>query len=655
MAAGVFDDPVRMEQLVQAIERASRAAEQLADVAVSAAREFDIAVTDIERDVRGAAAGAVQGAREVEHAWIQAYRAMEREQDRFEQRWRAAAGLIKHQLQDATSGITAGTGGVMGISGPKGILSGLQGVQGQLLGQLPMGGLIGLMLYGAKRDEGFRATTAGILRTMDSLAGHTKAQAREVGADVQSFFKAWGSNGEEVLATMKSLSEFNIGDEQMEKVGQTMTRAGVSVQRLATGLDMLDNLAPGTSAKLLGSAAESTGQGLAETTNELLQLHEAAHLSGMDFGLLASSMTQSLSSLRLQRQGVADLGSAYLKLHEGFKGQGMTNQQAATAAMKGMGAAASGVGGMNEGLMGYVAQRVQQRTGMGSGDPFEAMMSLKFGGKDLGLDNNYLTTVIEELQKTMEESVGGGKYKQIGALTKLGFSDEAARAIITMGRGGTSMKDLQEAFEDPQKLMLRAFEKRNSAADQWEATMRKVFYDMGKVGANLLVAVWVGFQALGAALVHISKGRGDEAAGVLNRANNIQTEAATGLIGAFTSLGNDVGGFGKILSGGVNFDTGLEASEERHKKEGEELLRSIYRAEHPDQELLNDGIIDIQVGKEQKQRKQNEQERSNALRQWETPYGVINNVGSPIRLTIIAEPNTLVGGAHRSKPTQVLG
>lgn len=583
-----------MEQLVGAIERASRVVkdigetvETIGSIAEGFADKFQIkfdksrqAGKEFEESVKNAAKHFDVIDKVLEKA-VSYQKKLNDQLTESAKKWGAIGSIIKMHGMAARGpvGLAGGNYG-LGMSGSRGILGTLQSTASSIMMKLPMGGLLGVMLYGAIREEGFRAQTAGIMRQMDRIAGYTKSQARGVNAELRAHFAGWKSDGQELTATMTKFSEFSIGENRFLKLGGNAKVAGVAVHSVATALDLVANLQPGTTAQAIGQAMENTGKSVKNLAGDFMKLRVVSKQNEVDFSSLMSTMTQSMSALRMQRQGVSDLSSAYFGLREGLRTYaGMSRDQASVAAMKGVSAIAQSIGGMNEGLMGYVAQRIQQRTGKGPSDPFEAMMALRLGQTTggPGTDRDYMTTVVRELQKIMKESVGGSQERQIGALEKLGFPLEAAQAIIRMG-SGASLKDVVLGFQDPMKLVKEAIEARSKAANQWEMKMERIMLGLAKIGVGLTTIIAAGFSSVSVGLAHFMYGNWKAAGRVLVAGATAQDKGFTQVGAGVADIRKEIGeGADTVLGGVPDINLELELFNKPPDKKGARRTRRFIK------------------------------------------------------------------------------
>jgi hypothetical protein len=575
----IFSDTIRMENLVRQIERISESVSSIEQRLVGGVSRTGDKIKDITRDVKDLERSSKKigedltsheremrriddlvwrtmrrwhdssvigkfGA-EIRMALTSSYREYDQFRTVLDYTWKERQHEAIRQVSKARGALGSMGGNFgLGLSGTRGVAGVIQGQISDITAHFPMGGLLGMMLYGAQREEGFRAESAKILRTLDRIGGATKAQTREVSAEVRRTFHDWETHAEELAATMEKFTSASIDSaQQMSKVG------GVTVTKLATAVDLASKLQAGTTAGAIGTAMAATGESVEELTKQFMALRGVSSSTRTDMAALMNLMVQGTSTLRLQRQGVGDLADAYGQLHQGLRQSGMSKGQASQAALTGLQAATGAIGGMQEGLMGYVAQRLQAKAGPGTKalDPFEALMSLKLGGSELGVNKTMTTSVVKELQTLLKERVGGSDLRRIGALEKLGFPLEAARAIVKMDGKGVKIADVQSAFKDPLKLIEEGNKKRHTEVNNWEAINRRIMQDIAKVGFGTLIILTAGFKGLFVGLPLLAKGRVSEATQAFSAAGEWEEKGFKTMAGGLSGLGKDVKNFKELV------------------------------------------------------------------------------------------------------------
>lgn len=417
-----------------------------------------------------------------------------------ERRWKSFGREMRRQTEEARGGLMGGVGGVTGLSGGRGLVRGLRGQFTQITASMPfgIGGIMGMMLYGTKREQEFQAAAFRTVRIFDQVGGAGSQHIGSLRQRIEALHEEFGSTGEEIEAVVSSLVHVGIGEEAFEKTGKATGRFRSDLIGTIAALETAYRLQPGTIAKQFGEVFEAGGTERQRLLDDFIGLAGIAERTNVNVGRLMSTMTQSASSLRVQRQGVSDLAAMYGTLAEQFERSGMfkTKQAAGAAAMRGVQAAAQGIGGLSEGLMGHIGQRLGVSSGV------EAIVRYQEGMLGKGKDGGgFAGSVLEELRQMAKEITGNGpREQQIYALEKiapsLGF--EGARAVIDSNKG--DLKKLRDAMKSPTEKLAGAFDRRAQEQSDWEKTQRKIMLHLSRIGSSLLTVTMSGMQMLGTLL-----------------------------------------------------------------------------------------------------------------------------------------------------------
>jgi hypothetical protein len=554
---GALLDPYRLEMVVRAIDAMADNMERLTKHVTGAAVEADRAFEKAERGLERTTAKTSKLA-----ADFQKFQSMLhglsieglttttlRGIDKMIDGWRRYREEIRKFREESAR---AAESGGEGPAAPKGMGSRMfQGAMNAL--PFGVGGLIGIMLYGQKRKEEFDAAAVRIGRILDQF-GQGERAAGAVRARVEAMNYAFGSMGEELGAVMDQLAHFGMSAEMFGRVQQSAGALGHDLTGVVTALEMANRMQPGSIARMFGEVFEAGGADRQGLLNDFMHLDEIAQRTHVSVERLMSTMTQSASALRVQRQGVGDLAESYVKLY-GALSQGALRgagpQAVGAAAMRGVQAAAAGVAGLPEGLMAEISRR------MGGPQGVAGIIAMQEG---MGGKGKFAGGVFEQLGNIARETTGNGSREdQIFALTKiapsLGF--EGARAVIDSMLGGGSLKDIQEAIKDPQQKLLEAFGRRAKEESAWEKVSRQLALQLAHIGISMLAITMSGFTTLIKTVGALAKGdfAGAERA-QLQFAGVQEHEAgniAKALGGMATSvggaLGADIRGWAKSLEG----------------------------------------------------------------------------------------------------------
>jgi hypothetical protein len=491
------------------LERGLRALEAIAHAMTEVDREADAVVKrakDFRSSVQGLDTGVVRfkqvvdktitelGSRYHYFVRVEFLQGTEDALNRAQARWKAYGEEVQRHLTQARGALGA-AGGATGLSSAFG---GMKSAVGGIMGNLPfgIGGVLGLILYGRKRSEEFDAAAIKITRIMDQVGAGGRA-ADAVRSRVVAMHAAFGSMGEELGTVIDQFREFGMGAEIFDKTQHSAGALGKDLVGVVTALEMANRMQPGTIAKEIGEVFEAGAGQREQLLDDFMGLDRIAQQTHVSVERLMNSMTQGAVSLRVQRQGVGDLSSAYVKLFNALSTgamQGAAPQAVGAAAMRGVQAAAAGIGGLSEGLMAELSRR------MGGPEGVAGIISMQKGARGQG---KFAGRVFEQLGSLAREVTGGGTpEEQIFALQKiapsLGF--EGARAVVDMMSGGATLKDVQETLKDPSTKLLEAFKHRSREESAWEKVQRQILVHMAQMGSSMLSITMAGFDAVVKAL-----------------------------------------------------------------------------------------------------------------------------------------------------------
>lgn len=543
-----FLDPITLERVVRELERTATGVtdiERRLDTTGRVLREVTRETHNLDRGWVGVGKVITSTLDETGRRYqyflkVEFLRSTEDALEKAKARWKAYGEEVKRHMTEARGGLGA-AGGALGLSGNRGAFSGASNMFSSVMGSMPfgIGGVLGLILYGRKREAEFDAASIRISRIMDQIGQGSRA-AGELRGRVESMHHAFGSFGEEMQAVLESFRQFGMGAEVFEETRHSAGALGKDLIGVVTALEMANRMGPGSLAKMIGEVFEGGGAERTELLDDFMELDRIAQRTGVSVERLMSTMTQSASSLRLQRQSVGDLSDGYIKLFDALRGgalQGSAPQAVGAAAMRGIQAAAGGLGGLSEGLMAELSRRMGGPEGVGG------IIAMQEGMRGQG---DFAGGVFDELGALAREITGDGpREEQIFALQKiapsLGF--EGARAVVDMMSGGATLADVQESIKDPQAKLLDAFGRRSAEESAWEKVQRQVMMHMATIGSSMLSITVAGFDAvvkLLGATVGVNDMREASAAAVKFR--EIQGTEATNMLGALEGISKAAGG-----------------------------------------------------------------------------------------------------------------
>lgn len=412
--------------------------------------------------------------------------------ERLNVRWQNYNREVQRHMTDARGPFgTAGAG--LGVSGGSGIYNTTVALKNQLFSELPMGGLLGLMLFGVKKEDEFAAAGWRAARVFAQVGRAGRDETTYLAGLAGKLYEEWGMSYDELQALSGALVEFGQdGEAAMTDVGFGIDGLGRNVLGVTFAMDTLTKSATGTFGKAVAQAVQQSDEPIAKVTRDIVALGLEVRGTGVTISQFLGVLGQAGSSLRTQRQDVAGLAEAYLRVRAGLeRSLGVGGATAASLALAGLTATAQGVAGLPEGLQGFLGQRM----GLGSG--IEAIVGMREGFA--GGDRNFIMQAARQLGTLASEITGNGtRAERIYALEKVapGLGFEGSRAIVDMAHDIDAGLDMDELMEKHGKELANVTRDRAAEQSAWEQAMRRLTMQLVDIGMGSLVALIAGFKAL---------------------------------------------------------------------------------------------------------------------------------------------------------------
>lgn len=419
--------------------------------------------------------------------------------EHMEKKWREVGQEIERHMTQAR-GAFRSAGEMLGMSGGGGIFSAAKGVANGLLSQLPMGGVLGMVLFGKMKETEFAARGHAAARQFEAVG--------QVGVGVAKRFtgmvgQLWANMMDEgqIRAIAGSFAQFGVaGDAVLTKMGKKVKGFGDDVVGMSFAMDTLTNASAGTFAQAIGSAMQSSGQEIKKTTQDIAALGLEMRGTGVNVSQFILQLMQSTSALRFQAQGTDDLRKNVMALTAAYSGAGIKGPRLGAMVTGGMQALMGGVGQLSEGLSAVIGQRIGARTGKKVGG-VDAIIAMQEGAAGQG--GQFMGDVVKELGRMAKEITHGGtEAQQKFALQKVAPSlgIEGARAVVEinkamemdMAKGMTA----QQAMDKHQNELNSAFKSKAQETSEFEKAMRRLTAQLLKVSEGLLMVLTNGLMNL---------------------------------------------------------------------------------------------------------------------------------------------------------------
>lgn len=497
--------------------------------------------------------------------------------DQLEHKWRRVGEAMKKHLSQGT-GALGKTGDMMGMSGSRGLFSSAMGQIQQMSSMLPMGGLLGLALFGAMKETEWSAAAHSAGRNFAQVGSGARAATKEISALARGLGPSFGMDpsalAQELGAVASGLASVGIsGKQAAEKLKDT----GDSVLKTSFALDTLFKAGTGTFAQAIGQAFESTGDTIKETTRSVRDLALSLRDTGVNVVQTVGQLMQLTMGMRVQRQGVDDLSKQYFTLSKALAAGPMAGANASAlgrATMAGLQGVAAGISGASEGIMAVLGERISRRTG-GQQSGIDAMIGWQEGLLGKGGPGNMMGQVVREMGAFAKEITGGGsRNEQIFALMKtnpaLGF--EGSRAIVEMNEQIAKGVPVEKATAEAQQALKKAFVDRAADTSDFQKRMMKLTESLVTIGTGVLAVTIQALTNLPTTLLSVAAlivGNDKERGAATRLLMGMQSDYAGGM----RRIQKGIGGIGKVYEG--LFDTVVghgKTPADRAKRAADEAL-----------------------------------------------------------------------------------
>lgn len=409
-------------------------------------------------------------------------------------------------------------GGVVGAIGelfPReivGIQSGVQKIKGSILSELPAGGLIGLMMLGAMREEEVRAAGASTMRMFQQSSqvgrdalGAINSEARRLGVTLGK-----GPTGMfgEFQASAQQFAQAGVDVEDVLKNNFKSPIEGISESALksAVRLDTLFKSGSGTAAKEMAAMMRNFNLDASEAAKMYAGIGLAARDSGNSVTSFMTSVMQSSAAMRTMRVDIGEVSEAQLKFASIVQQQmpGVTKQFSAQYAETATRQITQGLAGMGIGLSAVLAERISNKEGKPV-EGLDAYYAFKegFGGAGQKEGSGVFIKGINELL-AMTRETGGSKAEQRFFLEKMGMGFEGSKVLMEINKEIEQGSTIQESVAKHQKDLAGAFKDATSETSAFQRALLEIQDGIAKTGAGLLGTVVGGIKLIAGLLMGLT-------------------------------------------------------------------------------------------------------------------------------------------------------
>lgn len=495
-------------------------------------------------------------------------------------------------------------GGIQGSIGEMmpaqlgGMQSGLKSLKTSILKELPVGGLVGLMMLGGTREEEVRAMGPRIGRMFQQTGQVGRREMSEIGvqtrrlgvllgkgptgmqaeiASAAMMFSQAGIDSKEALET-SFMTPMIKAREVAKRTGATVAEVmdnmkgqfgdtGESVLMTSVRLDSLFRLGAGTSARMMSQMVRDFNMDATESASVMAGIALRARDAGTSVMAFTTSVMRSAAALRTQRVDITEVAEAQLKFQEALQRGGLGEEFAAGYAERAVGQITQGLSGMGVGLSAVLGERITTRREVeGVKDArkvegLEAYYAIRegFQGQEGGEGRGMFAETVVELGKLAAEGNRTEAEQRffLEKVAKTGF--EGSKAIVALHADIKGGMDINKAIAKHQDDLQGAFKSRAEETSTFQRSLLKIQDGVAKVGAGILSAVISGFKLMATSFQWLgAKFAGDEAeVGFREEQLSVLSKRAdAGFKLLFEGIQDTMGGISEAVSAGVGQEKG---------------------------------------------------------------------------------------------------
>lgn len=370
----------------------------------------------------------------------------------------------------------------------------------------PVQPVVEMMIQGIRQQEEFRTATEQTMRILDPTVGMQKWRGEFAGieSDIKRMYLQWGSLGQEMQATFGAFERSGAGMAAFDKMISSTGPMSTNIAEFATSLDLLKNVAAGTTANAITESYISTGRAASEAADQVGRLAMYAEASDTNYSALLQTMVQGTAIFRSQNAGVGDVSEVYGQVRGGYDAIMPGAKKAAINArsMVGFQAAEQGIGNANIGWQARWAQQAFAKQGREL-TPFQAL-----GAWDLGqYKGNPVKAFFDAFKADFESRFGGRtEEEQASILSRtplLGspLGPEAMKALMAYMKGNATSKDLETlgktlSPDTVEKLLNDGMSRQEATANKLDSLLRQFMVAVGQIGLAIVGTLVGGFFSL---------------------------------------------------------------------------------------------------------------------------------------------------------------
>ena len=448
------------------------------------------------------------------------------------------------------------------IKGVSGLQSGISALKGSILSELPFGGLVGVMMYGAMRQAEVEAQGVSVMRMFQQSGqvakgelGSISEEARKLGVDLGK--GPTGMFGEFQAAAAQFAQSGIDSSDVLKEINLHGSETGESLLTTSIRLDSLFKTGAGTSARMMSQMIRDFNLEGTESAKVVAGIGLAARDSGTSVTAFMTSVMRSSAAMRTMRVDITEVAEAQLKFAEIAKttlGGQVSDQFAAAYAERATQQVTSGLSGMGVGMSAVLAERISERGALGKEEigGLDAYYAFKEGFQGEGQQEGKSGIFNEGIKEllTLAGETGGTESEQRYFLEKQGMGFEGSKVLMEIKGEMDAGNSIDKAIEKHQAALNDSFTDRAKETSIFQKSMMKIQDELAKLGVGLLGVTIAGFEILAGLLAELlgyeafSKRMIESGTARFDASTDMMKNAAEGMLGGAEM------GLGGILNAG---------------------------------------------------------------------------------------------------------
>lgn len=444
--------------------------------------------------------------------------------------------------------------------------------------QLPAAGLLGVLLYGIKKDDEFSAVAQQVAQQLKQVGEAAPVgQVNELGRSIQALEAHSMATRAEVGAVFSALARGS-ADATVAFAKSSFEVSGFNrtIAETSLGLDKVFQVAAGTSASLARQLVMDTGVGMNKALETVRDMGLAARESGLSFEKFTGSVMNLTGALRMQGVSAGEVAGGFMLMEKALE-KFMSGQDKDTRTRRGA-LTSEGIGGLggifntgNLGLATFLGEDVSKRLGTGV-QGIDALIAMQTGFQNIGTvggmsgGNSRLFGAGLQSAHGLIKGITDDPSEQNFAAQKLfGMNAMQSQLFLNMSKAldGKEGKDLEKALKEFSEKNADALKKvageEPLKTSTFETMLKELMLVVSNVGQLLLASLgglaqitMAGFPYMAEAISNIFKPvENDDAERVFNRVlkdvNENINERFAAVGSSLASLGGTAARAGKQL------------------------------------------------------------------------------------------------------------